>query len=58
MHVVRYAKVSPGLGRHGMLSAEVRSAMTAAGLTLAGTGHPFGWVLLAAAIANDIVESR
>jgi hypothetical protein len=40
-----------------MLSREVRSAMTAAGLTLAGTGHPFGWVVFAAAIADDIGES-
>jgi len=39
-----------------MLSTEVRSAMVTAGLGLAVSGHPTGWVVVAVAIADDIGE--
>ena len=40
------------------MSPEVRSAMVTAGITLAGTGHPFGWVVFAVAIADDVEIAR
>jgi len=44
-------------GTDVMLSEQFRSTVAAAGLALAGTGHPFGWVVFAAATVNEIAVS-
>jgi len=39
-----------------MFSTEVRKALVRGGLTAGAVGHPIGWVALALALADDVVE--